>query len=137
IPGTPYSQTAVELGSQDIIVLYTDGVTEFRNPKGETLGQLGLLSLARGLPLDSPVRIGQAVLSAVRTFRDALPAEDDETVIGNIVRGTRAPGIRGLWRRRSHRQETLRRSRPLAARASALPRGHPRVPLEGFRERGH
>ena len=54
IPGTNYEQTVVELAPGDVLLLYTDGLTETENQAGEELGREGLLELARSLPLDSP-----------------------------------------------------------------------------------
>ena len=45
IPGTPYSQTAVQLGQDDLLVLYTDGITESNGENGAQLERVGLLAL--------------------------------------------------------------------------------------------
>lgn len=81
IPGTGYSQTAVRLGSGDILVLYTDGLTETRDPAGNELGHIGLLELARGAPSESPAELGRRLVLGVRAFRGAIPSHDDETLI--------------------------------------------------------
>src|SRR5207248_5576849 len=49
IPGTSYTQTAVELEPGDLLVLYTDGISESMNEAGLQLGFHGLLDLAREL----------------------------------------------------------------------------------------
>lgn len=89
IPGTAYSQTAVRLGSNDILVLYTDGITEATDEAGNELGQEGLLGLVRGLPPASPGVLGEALVSAVETFRGRAPRRDDETVI--VLRNEELP----------------------------------------------
>jgi len=81
IPGTPYSQTAVQIGMGDLVVLYTDGITESNNPSGHQLTQDGLLEIARSRPIGSPVEVGQALVDAVENFRGIIPAEDDETIL--------------------------------------------------------
>lgn len=81
IHGTNYSQTAVRLGPNDLVVLYTDGVTEARNNAGEELGLNGLLDLARRAPHEIPMKFGQALLAMIQDFRAGAPRRDDETVV--------------------------------------------------------
>lgn len=38
IPGTDYVQSAVKVERDDIVIIYTDGITEANNPAGEMLG---------------------------------------------------------------------------------------------------
>lgn len=81
IPGTNYQQTVVELASGDVLLLYTDGLTETKNQAGERLGREELLKLAQSLPLDSPAEAGQALLRAVRAFGQGMPADDETLVV--------------------------------------------------------
>ncbi len=83
ISGTAYAQTAVEFGRGDLLLLYTDGITESRNESGEELGQEGLLAMARSLPVDpreGPVAFGHALLATLQRFRGSAPQRDDETL---------------------------------------------------------
>jgi sigma-B regulation protein RsbU (phosphoserine phosphatase) len=84
IAGTEYLQSAVCLGQDDLLVLYTDGISESTNQAGKELGYDGLLRLAKSLPLqtvNSPGAAGQALLLAVRDFRGGSPIFDDESLI--------------------------------------------------------
>ena len=81
IPGTDYTQTAVQLEPNDLLLLYTDGISESCDERGEQLGLDGLLEIARGLPAGSASAAGEALVSAVAGFRGAAPAADDETVV--------------------------------------------------------
>ena len=81
IPGTVYTQTAVQFDPDDLLLLYTDGVTESRDDRGEQFGLAGLLEMARRLPTDSASAAGEAFLAALARFRGSVPAEDDETVV--------------------------------------------------------
>src|SRR5207247_518864 len=81
IPGTSYSQTAVQLEPGDLLLLYTDGISESYDESGAQLGLERLLSIARNLPTGSAIAAGKALLSAVAEFRGAAPAADDETVV--------------------------------------------------------
>jgi phosphoserine phosphatase RsbU/P len=81
IPGTPYSQTAVQLGWNDLLVLYTDGITESTNDAGEQLERRGFLALVRDVPVGSAEESGQALLARMEAFRGASPVTDDETLV--------------------------------------------------------
>jgi sigma-B regulation protein RsbU (phosphoserine phosphatase) len=80
IAGTSYRQTGVQLETGDLLLLYTDGISESCDETGEQLGLDGLLSMARSLPTDSAQSAGQALLAAVEEFR-GTGADDDETVV--------------------------------------------------------
>jgi sigma-B regulation protein RsbU (phosphoserine phosphatase) len=81
IPGTTYSQTGVRLGADDVLVLYTDGITEAMDSSGNELGHRGLLELARGLDIESPVQVSRALMSGAQAFRGDGPRRDDETLV--------------------------------------------------------
>jgi sigma-B regulation protein RsbU (phosphoserine phosphatase) len=81
ISGTSYSQTAVQLEPGDLLLLYTDGISESYDDSGSQLGLERLLSLARSLPVESAASAGKALLAAVGRFRGAIPAADDVTVV--------------------------------------------------------
>jgi sigma-B regulation protein RsbU (phosphoserine phosphatase) len=87
IEGTSYSQTGVQLDPGDLLLLYTDGISEAEDAAGEQLGLAGLLALARALPVESPAAAAQALLSAVAKFRGSAPREDDETIVALERRG--------------------------------------------------
>jgi phosphoserine phosphatase RsbU/P len=81
IPGTPYTQTAVQIGAGDLIVLYTDGVTDSTDASGTHLDKHGLLALARRIPAASASQTGRALIELLDTFRGVVPPNDDETVV--------------------------------------------------------
>jgi phosphoserine phosphatase RsbU/P len=84
IPGTQYLQSAVRLGRGDLLVLYTDGISESTNEAGQELGYNGLLQLARSLPVEttrSASAAGQALLSAVGAFRGRSPVFDNQSLV--------------------------------------------------------
>src|SRR5262249_14546183 len=76
-----YSQFAVRLGPGDLVLFYTDALTEAADPAGRLLGEEGLLRLARGLDPADPHRTGPAPLPAVDGYRDGRPAGDDVTLL--------------------------------------------------------
>lgn len=81
IPGTEYRQTAVQLAPGDLLVLYTDGLSESRDAQERELGYRGLLRLAQHGPVNSPESAGSALLDAVAKFRGHAAGNDDETLI--------------------------------------------------------
>jgi len=81
IPGTGYRQTAVQLEADDLLLLYTDGITESHDDRGDQLGLERLLEIAGGLPSSSATAAGEALLAAVARFRGSAAAADDETVL--------------------------------------------------------
>jgi sigma-B regulation protein RsbU (phosphoserine phosphatase) len=69
------------LGSGDLVVLYTDGVTETVNASGEELDSQGLLALARAVPVGPAAELGVSLLEAVSEFGAGSTQADDETLI--------------------------------------------------------
>jgi len=84
IPGTDYVQSAVRLGQGDLLVLFTDGISESTDETDNELGYDGLLQLAKQLPshtTDSPSAAGQALMTAVSAFRGTSPSLDDQSLV--------------------------------------------------------
>jgi sigma-B regulation protein RsbU (phosphoserine phosphatase) len=79
ISGTDYVQVAVRLDWNDVIILYTDGITDATNAAGEMLGADGLLALVRNLPLESPALMAGHLAAAVQNFRGTRTREDDQS----------------------------------------------------------
>src|SRR5208283_412217 len=80
IPGTEYSQTVVTLEPSDLLVLYTDGITEAGNETSQELGREQLLEWARRAPVDSPRALGEDLLHRLELFRGQI-RNDDETLL--------------------------------------------------------
>lgn len=81
IAGTPYRQTAIRLSPGDLLVLYTDGLTESQNSVGQLLGSERFATLASTVPVEVPGKVGEALFAQVEMFRSHTPAFDDETMI--------------------------------------------------------
>ena len=78
---SPYSEFTVGLGRGDLVLVYTDALTEAMNPAGQQLGEDGLVALARGLEGNDPRRIGTDMLAGVARHRAGRPADDDVTLL--------------------------------------------------------
>ena len=80
LPNVSYDRMIVRPGPGDLIVLYSDGVSEAANREGEELRRDGLMTLARTL---DPCRRKGSAFSSLRPlllFAEEVP-EDDETII--------------------------------------------------------
>ena len=74
-------EATVALAPQDLLVLFTDGITETANPEGEEFGRQRLAAVlreSRHLPLPE---IRQQVDRALETFAFNAPAADDRTLL--------------------------------------------------------
>jgi sigma-B regulation protein RsbU (phosphoserine phosphatase) len=84
IAGTEYFQAAVRLETNDLLVLYTDGITESTDAVGKELGYEGLRLLAQNLRvegMDAAGATARALLVAIRTFRGESRNRDDESIL--------------------------------------------------------
>jgi sigma-B regulation protein RsbU (phosphoserine phosphatase) len=76
-----YDRKVVKPQTGDLVVLYSDGVSEATTPAGEELGRDGLMNLARGLDASSPEAFGTQLASALSGFRGGVEPVDDQTII--------------------------------------------------------
>jgi sigma-B regulation protein RsbU (phosphoserine phosphatase) len=74
------SGTAV-LGPGDVLVLYTDGVTEAENEAQEMFGEERLREVIAGASGRTAVEIVAAILGSVQAFSGAAPQSDDITLM--------------------------------------------------------
>lgn len=82
----PFKGASLEEGSSlletgDILVVYSDGVTDAESPDGEQFGEERLLAALGGFTGESPEEIRDGLLGAVRTFVADHPPFDDVTVM--------------------------------------------------------
>jgi len=81
IDETSYYQFAVPLAENDLVLVYTDALTEAADPSGAMLGEEGLLRLARTLdPVDHRA-FGPRLIQAVTEYREEEPWQDDVTLL--------------------------------------------------------
>jgi serine phosphatase RsbU (regulator of sigma subunit) len=76
-----YEDASVTFEPGDLLICYTDGLSDSTNDRGLNLGAEGLLELARSLTVESPMAAGASLLALVDAFRRGAPAADDETLI--------------------------------------------------------
>jgi serine phosphatase RsbU (regulator of sigma subunit) len=78
---TPYDQFSTPLGRGDIVLLYTDALTEAHDPTGRLLGEEGLLEFARGIDMADPHQVGPALLERLDQYRAGHAPDDDITLL--------------------------------------------------------
>lgn len=76
-----YPQGSAELQPGDLVVLYTDGVTDAEDGDGQTFGRPRLLEWAHGQPGRAPAEVKTHLLDSVRQFCGASKQADDLTVL--------------------------------------------------------
>ena len=81
VPGTEYEQTRVRFAEGDLLILFTDGITECANKTDKELSYEGLRDLLRGLPVEPSIATASALVTAVEEFRGSTPCRDDQSVI--------------------------------------------------------
>ena len=75
-----YETRAVFLGGGDLLVLYTDGIIEARDPKDVLYGTARLDAVVGQAP-GSPDELIKRILMSVSKFTHQAPQEDDRTVL--------------------------------------------------------
>jgi sigma-B regulation protein RsbU (phosphoserine phosphatase) len=76
-----YQESEVALQSGDCLVLYTDGVTEARNPQQEEFGDERLAALVRACASRDAAGVIEEIFTAVAEFAGTAAQHDDITVI--------------------------------------------------------
>jgi sigma-B regulation protein RsbU (phosphoserine phosphatase) len=81
LEAAPYSQATEQLDTGDVIVLFSDGVSEAFNLAGEDFGEGRLLDVARGAGGTSSQALVDQIVAAVRAFTKGAAQSDDITVM--------------------------------------------------------
>jgi phosphoserine phosphatase RsbU/P len=82
------TEATVRLGVGDVLLVYSDGVTESQNPAGEELGSERLATLLRAHARESPALLVARLAEARRAF-SPTGQTDDATIL--VARGRAAP----------------------------------------------
>lgn len=80
-PRVPYNESQIRLESGDLLVCYTDGITEPENEYGEMFGEERLIEVVkRNCERDSS-SVADAVVRAVRDWTSSPELQDDMTLV--------------------------------------------------------
>lgn len=95
---TRYEEFGIQLGQGDLVIAYTDAVTESRSSEGELLGETGLLQCMSELDARRPESIIPSLLAKLDLWRGGVASDDDVTVLLVRHNGTarQAPLMRRL-----------------------------------------
>ncbi len=95
VPEATYTEIKVPLGCGDLILFYTDALTEAENLDGKQIGAAGLIDLVRRFDATEPARIPAALLGRLGDYRGGKAAADDVTFIllHHNARPKRKPGL--------------------------------------------
>jgi phosphoserine phosphatase RsbU/P len=80
-PVVEYERVDVTLGPGDLVVLYTDGITEAANPAGDEFGLDRLQAVVRQYAQEPLVALGGWIETALEVFADGTPYGDDRTIV--------------------------------------------------------
>ncbi|NWK56781.1 SpoIIE family protein phosphatase [Verrucomicrobiaceae bacterium N1E253] len=85
--GMVYGESSVTLESGDILVTFTDGVTEAMDPEGNLYSERRLEGLLASEQLVDSVTINAAVFDDVKKFEQGAGQADDITLLSLLYRG--------------------------------------------------
>lgn len=74
-------EKSVKLSSGDTLLLYTDGMTDCRDPKGEPFGLERIKSTLGGLPKQSAQQICNVLFETLQNYQDGSKQDDDVTLV--------------------------------------------------------
>jgi Serine phosphatase RsbU, regulator of sigma subunit len=81
LPGVGYQERSCRIEAGDLLLLYSDGVTEAQAPGGEEFGEERLEEIVRASRGDSAETVLAKVNAAIRDFTAGCPAADDITLV--------------------------------------------------------
>jgi phosphoserine phosphatase RsbU/P len=81
LPERDYEETVVEARAGDLVVLYSDGITDQPNPTGEEYGRGRLIQLVRTVCSEPPGSVIAALFADLDRFTEFAPAFDDQTLV--------------------------------------------------------
>jgi sigma-B regulation protein RsbU (phosphoserine phosphatase) len=76
-----FPTTTFQLEVDDVLVAYTDGITEVESRRGDLWGERGLANLLGSCSRGTPEHIIKCILDEVSSFADRLPPRDDMTLV--------------------------------------------------------
>ncbi len=83
--GASYTAVETRIGTGDLLVLFTDGITEARNPAGEEFGEGQLQALLGALREAQPEDIADRVMDAVGRWTGGGQTDDQAFVVARLL----------------------------------------------------
>jgi serine phosphatase RsbU (regulator of sigma subunit) len=86
-PGSAYDELTFALHPGDLFVFCSDGVSEAMNVNGEEFGSARLIDVVQESRELAPRALVDAIFTAVETFREGFPPNDDMTAVAVRIAG--------------------------------------------------
>jgi sigma-B regulation protein RsbU (phosphoserine phosphatase) len=90
LPVASYQASSVEIGPGDILVIYSDGLTDAENPRGEELGEKKVRDLIRAIGPRGAEALESEILAALDRFTLGSAQTDDITFL--LIQNSQATG---------------------------------------------
>lgn len=81
LSGEPCPEQKVHLQAEDLLLVYSDGVTEARNERGDFYGEERFMSFVTQLSGLSAMEAGEKIVYEISTFRGSARAHDDLSIV--------------------------------------------------------
>ncbi len=81
LPDAPYEQAKLDVSPGDLLVMYSDGLVEATNPRGEEYGEGRLRELLATITQKDAEEIRRAILASLAAFSGATALRDDLTIV--------------------------------------------------------
>lgn len=76
-----FAEKTIELHEGDLLVLYTDGVTEAVNTQNQEFGRERLIKLSQQVYMDPVKQVVREVRQGIEEFSEGQPLADDTTIV--------------------------------------------------------
>ena len=80
----PYTEQTVQLSAGDILLFYTDGITESWSPSGEMFGSQRLDDILGRCLIGAEATVRE-VIGEIEAFTGGVPPTDDRTLLAALV----------------------------------------------------
>ncbi len=81
LPGARYRQAEVDIEPGDLLVIFSDGVSEAANAEGAEFGEDGIVESVKRVWQNSAAGVCDGILADVRKFLGDQPPHDDQTLL--------------------------------------------------------
>ena len=81
LPDRDYEETVLEARPGDMVLLYSDGITDQHNPHGEEYGRARLVDLLQSVYGKTAQEAANAIFAGLDEFTQDAPAFDDQTLL--------------------------------------------------------
>jgi sigma-B regulation protein RsbU (phosphoserine phosphatase) len=80
MPSAEFHEQSVQVNKNDLLFIYSDGLTEAQNEKGDFFGEEKLFNILTGNSAKNSAELGEELIQQVNTFVGKAPVFDDLTI---------------------------------------------------------